>query len=95
MLDPCYRETGVEAAARRLPCAVEWHPGFRLTVDELQRHPDYRGPEFVELGTRIAVDGVLDPRIIGDAMRTGRYDAQSLKRVWHCLARFGSSARGG
>ena len=90
VLDPSYRGTAVEAAARRLPCPVEWHPGFRLTTELLRRHPDFRGPEYVDLGVEIARDGVLDPRIIGDASRTGRHDPQDLKKVWHCLARFGS-----
>jgi hypothetical protein len=89
VLDPCYRETPVGEAAARLPCAVEWHPGFRLPVDELRKHPDYRGPEFVALGAEIAVDGWLDPAVIGAAVATGRYDPQSLKRVWHYVARFG------
>jgi hypothetical protein len=35
---------------------------------------------------------VLDPRVIGDAARTGRHDPQDLKRVWHLLARFGTAA---
>lgn len=90
VLDASYRGTAVEAAARRLPCPVEWHPGYRLPVEELRRHPDFRGPEFVALGARIAEDGLLDPRIIGDAARTGRHELQDLKRVWHCLARFGA-----
>jgi hypothetical protein len=90
VLDPSYRATCVEEAARRLPCPVEWHPGFRLTVDDLRRRPDYRGQEYVDLGAEIAVDGWLDPRIIGEAARTGRHDAQALKKVWHCLARFGA-----
>jgi hypothetical protein len=90
VLDPCYRGTGVEEAARRLPCPVEWHPGFRLTVGELRRHPAYRGQEYVDLGARIAVGGRLDPRIVGDAVRTGRHDPQAVKKVWHCLARFGA-----
>ncbi|MYS18875.1 Protein of unknown function [Streptomyces sp. DvalAA-14] len=89
VLDPSYRGTAVESAAGRLPCAVEWHTGFRLTVEELRRHPDYRGPEYVELGAAIAEDGLLDPRIIGAAAATGRYDPQGLKKVWHCLARYG------
>ncbi|TYR57787.1 DUF3626 domain-containing protein [Streptomyces parvus] len=89
VLDPAHRGTPVEAAARLLPCPVEWHPGFRLSVAELRRHPGYRGPEFVSLGCALAVDGWLDARIIGDAVRAGRYDAQGLKRVWHLLARFG------
>ncbi|MGJ0154284.1 DUF3626 domain-containing protein [Streptomyces sp. CH8.1] len=89
VLDPSYRDTPVEAAADRLPCPVEWHPGFRLTVDELRRHPEYRGQEYVDLGTEIAVEGRLTPRILGEAARTGRYEEQALKRVWHYLARFG------
>lgn len=93
VLDPSYRGTAVEDMARRLPCAIEWHPGFRLAVDHLRRHPDYRGQEYVDLGAEIAVDGWLDPQIIGDAAHTGRYDPQALKKVWHCLARFGSPLR--
>ncbi|MDX3128937.1 DUF3626 domain-containing protein [Streptomyces europaeiscabiei] len=91
VLDPSYRGTDVEAAARRLPCRLDWHPGLRLTVEELALHPDYRGHEYVDLGAKIAVDGYLTPRIIGDAARTGLHDQQALKKVWHCLARFGTS----
>ncbi|WP_145907929.1 DUF3626 domain-containing protein [Kitasatospora viridis] len=90
VLDPCYRGTEVARAAERLPCPVEWHGGWRLGVEELRRHPDFRGPEFVALGEEIAVDGVLDPRIVGEADRSGRYDPQSVKRVWHYVARFGA-----
>ncbi|MFR9756824.1 DUF3626 domain-containing protein [Streptomyces sp. TR06-5] len=92
VLDSCYRGTDVEAAARRLPCSVEWHDGFRLTVRELRRHPDFRGAEYVELGVRIAEEGMLDPRVLGNALRTGRYEPQAVKKVWHCLARFGAPA---
>ncbi|NUP16014.1 MAG: DUF3626 domain-containing protein, partial [Streptomyces sp.] len=90
VLDPCYRGTPVEIAARLLPCPVEWHPGYRLTVPELRRHADYRGQEYADLGARIAEDGRIDPRVIGDAARTGRYELQDLKMVWHTLARFGA-----
>ncbi|RRS01572.1 DUF3626 domain-containing protein [Glycomyces terrestris] len=90
VLDPCYRDTPVEAAARKLGCPLEWHRGFRLSVAELERHHDYRGREYVELGKAIAVGGVLDPRVIGDADRGGRHDGEALKRVWHCVARFGA-----
>ncbi|MEV6786688.1 DUF3626 domain-containing protein [Streptomyces sp. NPDC051098] len=90
VLDPCYRDTAVEASARRLPCPVEWHPGFSLSVEDLRRHPDYRGQEYVDLGAEIAADGRLDPRLAGNAARAGRHDEQSLKRVWHYLARFGA-----
>jgi hypothetical protein len=89
VLDPCYHGTPVETAAKSLGCPVEWHNGFTLTTAELRRHPWYRGPEFVDLGAALARDGRLDARIIGDASRTGRYDEQALKRVWHYIARFG------
>ncbi|WP_030607367.1 DUF3626 domain-containing protein [Streptomyces fulvoviolaceus] len=90
VLDASYRGTPVEAAARRLRVPVEWHPGYRLTVAELHRHADYRGQEYMDLGARIAEGGRIDPRIIGDAARTGRYELQDLKMVWHTLARFGA-----
>ena len=89
VLDPSYRDTAVEVAARQLPCLVEWHHGFRLSVEELRRHPEYRGQRCVDLGAAIAVEGWLTPKVIGDAVALGMYADQDLKRVWHCLARFG------
>ncbi|MFS4097955.1 DUF3626 domain-containing protein, partial [Streptomyces sp. AF1A] len=83
VLDASYRGTSVEEAARRLPFPLEWHPGYRLTVPELYRHADYRGPEYADLGARIAERGLLTPRIIGDAARSGRHGLQDLKMVWH------------
>ncbi|MFF3333919.1 DUF3626 domain-containing protein [Streptomyces sp. NPDC002888] len=90
VLDASYRGTPVEAAARLLPVPVEWHPGYRLTVAELRRHADYRGEQYTDLGARIAEDGRVDPRVIGDAARSGRHEIQDLKMVWHTLARFGA-----
>jgi hypothetical protein len=90
VLDPCYRRTPIETAARRLACPVEWHGGFTLTTAELRRHPEYRGHEFVRLGVSLARDGRLDPGIVGQASRSGHHDEQALKRVWHYLARFGT-----
>ncbi|MEZ0112794.1 hypothetical protein ABH920_006818 [Catenulispora sp. EB89] len=91
VLDPCYQGTEVEVLAMKLPCRLEWHPGFRLTLEEMARHPDYRGLEFIELAREIApADGLLTPRVIGEAAATGKYDPQALKRVWHYVARFGA-----
>ena len=92
VLDPSHRGTEVEAQARLLPCPLEWHDGFRLTIDRLRRRPSYRGQEYVDLGVHLAAaagKAVLTPRILGDAARSGAHDQQSLKRVWHLLARFG------
>jgi hypothetical protein len=90
VLDGCYRDTAVGRLAATLPCPVEWHPGFRLGVEQLRCHADYRGAEIVELGAAIAVDGAVDPAVLDAAAATGRYDPQQLKRVWHLLARFGA-----
>ena len=70
--------------------AVVLDPCYRGTpVEVLRAHPGYRGPEFVALGESLAVDGVLTPRLLGDASCAGSHDEQALKRVWHYLARFG------
>ncbi|WP_344843018.1 DUF3626 domain-containing protein [Kribbella ginsengisoli] len=93
VLDPSHRGTPIEQAARRLPCPIEWHAGFRLTTDDLRRHPDYRGRQYVDLGLSIEVDGWLTPSILGDAAALGQHDPQAFKRVWHYLARFGDESR--
>ena len=56
----------------------------------LAEHPAFRGPLAVEVGRRIAVDGLLDASVIGRAAQAGHEDPQDLKRVWHCVARFGT-----
>ena len=91
VLDPCYRGTEIEVEAKALACPVEWHGGFTLTTAELRRNAAYRGQEFVTLGESLARDGLLDPGIIGAAARTGQHDEQALKRVWHYVARFGTT----
>lgn len=73
VLDPSFRRTDVETVARILPCPLEWHPGFRLHVDDLRRHTDYRGPRVVQAGIEVARDGWLDARIIGDGARRGAH----------------------
>lgn len=90
VLDPCFRGTKVEATARELDCAVEWHPGFRVATDGLD--PSYRSQEYVDLARSLG--DVLTPDLLGDAARSGDYDPQSVKRVWHYLARFGRAESG-
>jgi hypothetical protein len=93
VLDPCFRGTEVDSLAHALPCAVEWHAGFRLPVDVLRRYPAYRGQRYVDLAARLACDGVLDPACLGRAALGDDVDPQDLKKVWHYLARFGDPAR--
>jgi hypothetical protein len=89
VLDPSYRNTEIEEAACGLPFRVEWHHGFALPAEDLVKHRDFRGAQVVRAGLAIAQDGWLNPRVIGDAARAGRFDPQILKQVWHCVARFG------
>ncbi|KAB8167300.1 DUF3626 domain-containing protein [Streptomyces sp. 3MP-14] len=93
VLDPSHRGTPVAEAAAALPCPVEWHPGFRLPVEVLDANPEFRGPEIAALGRRLAENGLLDPRMIGDAARSEEHDPQDLKKVWHYLAHFGAPER--
>lgn len=81
ILDPSYRDTRVEECARTLPVVLEWHEGRRLSVAELRRHPDFRGPRIVEIGSEIAEHGWLDARILGVAVAAGSHDPQELKKV--------------
>ena len=93
VLDPCYRGTPVEEAAAALPLAVEWHHGFRLRAAELDDHVAYRGPRVGvvghEVARRLGGGGWLDARVVGEAVRTGSWDPQELKQLWHRVARFG------
>ncbi|MEU3019948.1 DUF3626 domain-containing protein [Nocardiopsis sp. NPDC007018] len=94
VLDPSFRGTWVEEAAGRLGCAVSWHGGFRLGVGELRRRRGFRGSEVVEAGERVAVRGWLTPWVVGGAARSGLFEPRVVKRLWHCLARFGAPGGG-
>jgi hypothetical protein len=58
-------------------------------VSVLADRPDYRGQRIVDCALGLARDGYLDARIVGQAALAGRCDEQTLKRVWHYVARFG------
>jgi hypothetical protein len=94
VLDPCFRGTEIEAAARQLPCPVEWHPGFVLDIEDVRRHREFKTPQAVALAESLAVDGVLTARILGTAARTGEYNPQTVKYAWHYIARFGVPGSG-
>lgn len=90
VLDPVYRGTPTERVALQLGVRVEWHPGFRVHLDVVAAHPDFRGHAAVRLAETVAVGGWLDPAVLGVARRQGRHDPQELKMVWHYVARFGT-----
>ena len=89
VLDASYRGTRVEAIAAALPCPVEWHPGFCMPEDRLPECATYRGQEYAVLAASLMVRGQLTPREVGEALHRDLADPQTLKRVWHCVARYG------
>ncbi|GAA1892645.1 DUF3626 domain-containing protein [Paeniglutamicibacter psychrophenolicus] len=93
VLDPSYRGTPIEAAARKLGCPVHWHQGFAATGTMLHQ-PGYRGKGPAELASRLAGDGELDPSGLGHARLRPGLDPQELKKVWHLLARYGRKPGG-
>lgn len=89
VLDPCFLGTEVEALAKRLPCAIEWHAGFRLPKHAIEQAVSYRGPEIAALLESLVHDGHVSAREIGEAARRGIHDPQHVKKAWHTVARFG------
>jgi hypothetical protein len=94
VLDPCYLGTVVEDAARALLCPVEWHRGFRLSVDRHSACLACRGQDAADALASLTAGDLVTPRKIGAARRAGIY-AQRLKRAWHCVTRFGHPSRKG
>lgn len=90
VLDACYQGTYVERAARLLPCAVEWHNGFRLAIDRLADCKRYRGQAAADALSSMTNSGSVTPLEIGAARMAGM-DYQLTKWAWHCVARFGLS----
>lgn len=90
VLDPSYRNTEIEAAADKLGCPIEWHPGFWVNESQIIGFSEYRGSDEADMAAFLSENGVLTPRQIGRARKARRADPQLLKRVWHCLAKFGS-----
>ncbi len=91
VLDSCYRGTHVEDVAHRLPCAMEWHDGFILSIRQIGNCVHYRGEAVADPLAAMAANGVVTPRQIGEARLAGM-DDQLAKWCWHCVARFGRSA---
>jgi hypothetical protein len=82
VLDPAQSTMGQDD---RLTFPVRYHQGYRVRPEDID--PQYRGPEYVGIAHELAVEGLVTPAEIAGAR--GVRDEQILKRVWHCLARFG------
>jgi len=89
VMDPSFDDEPTLAAVEGLGIPLERHPGYSVAVADLREHPEYRGAETLAVAERIAEDGRLTPAVIGRARQRRLADPQTLKRVWHCLARFG------
>jgi hypothetical protein len=90
VLDPSFRGSPIEEQAWSLGVPMEWHEGRLLPLETLADRPEFRGPHIVEVGRRIARDGLIDAATIGRAALAGAEDPQDLKKVWHHVARFGT-----
>lgn len=84
ILDPTDREehTGILG---QIGCPILAHPGYRVTADGIDPH--YRGHVPVELALKLG--GEITPARLAAASRSGDHDAQAVKWLWHCLARYG------
>ncbi|PSK80275.1 uncharacterized protein DUF3626 [Limimaricola soesokkakensis] len=90
VLDPSFRGTVIEKFAHNLECPVEWHPGFSMPASKLPFCEAYRDERIAELAASLFNGPNLTPACIAKARRGGPADLHDLKRVWHCVARFGS-----
>lgn len=93
VLDPSFKGTEVEDYARELPVEIRWHSGFCVLIEGINLYPDYRGQAILDIANQVAENGMLTPRIIGEAVKAKTFDEQDLKKVWHYLARFGFDYR--
>lgn len=85
VLDPCHQGGPVAETVVMLGCAVEFHPGFQLATADIDR--TFRGPEPADLAQQIGAE--ITPAHVAEAARSGEHHPQTVKRVWHLLARFG------
>ena len=88
ILDPSFKGTSIEDIAFSLGCDVEWHAGFRLSLDCLNQCQMYRGTAAANAISEIAEDAWVTPALLWRARDTV-LDYQTSKWVWHCIARYG------
>lgn len=102
--DPSFKNAPVgetlERLCRRYSIKLYWHQGFALPVEEVPS--DFRGPAMPSLARRIARQGLVDVRLVGEAAMDLKRDPaawsdrgtyaevlQELKLMWHVLVKYG------
>ena len=107
--DPSFQgtDTGIalEELCSRYDIELLWHMGFAMATDDVPL--DFRGPTMPSLARRIAPEGYLTTKMIGDAAMqlkqspetwsdrgTYREVLQELKLLWHVLVRYGEPLQG-
>ena len=91
VLDPNYRDTIVEKVARALGSTIEWTMGIELPTRREGDCFQFRGPAAAEALSRVAVQGVVTPAILGIARANG-LENKTAKWLWHCMVRYGQRA---
>ncbi|MHA7985902.1 DUF3626 domain-containing protein [Rathayibacter sp. CAU 1779] len=91
VVDPSFDDDAALRLAEQCGLTVERHTGYLATAEQIGEHPAYRGRDVAELASAVADGGVLTPAMIGRARVREDLDQQRLKRLWHCLARYGRS----
>lgn len=104
--DPSFQqsETGdlLERLSERYSIQLWWHGGFCMRADEVPM--DFRGPTMPSLAHRIAENGQVHARTIGEAAASLHRDPtvwkdrgtpaevhQELKLLWHVMVRYGKA----
>ncbi len=102
--DPSFKQseagTMMQALCDKYDIELRWHMGFQMDVADVPT--DFRGATMPSLARRIAQNGRIDARIIGNAARdvvvnpglwegsgTAEQCLQELKLLWHVLVRYG------
>lgn len=91
VLDPVFQGTDIEDQAKQLPIKLQWHTGFEVETNLIAKHPEYRGQHIVDLSKAIAVNGSINPVILGDAANHSGHNPQDIKKVWHYLVKLSKS----
>lgn len=89
VLDPIYRFSEIEVYALKLGVPIRWHDGYALSIEQMCRHPNYRGQHYIELAKALGQHGKINAKLLGLAVTEQGYNEQDVKKVWHYLARFG------